>query len=115
MSDYCDVCDSILQPKEINGEILAFCPDCEEEKADGRLQSITFSNKDKNKDPEGGKILIIEESNTTTGRSKKEMYCEECKSTQLVEYWEIQTRSADESATRFFRCTNCDKNWREYD
>ncbi|HID27364.1 MAG TPA: transcription factor S, partial [Methanosarcinales archaeon] len=26
-----------------------------------------------------------------------------------------QLRSADESETRFFRCTECGKTWREYD
>lgn len=115
MSDFCIECDSLLEPKQANGKILPYCPDCDQVVVDGHLQDITFSNKEKDQDPEGGKILIIEKSNTTTGRSSKPLYCEDCKSEQMVEYWEIQTRSADESATRFFRCTNCDKNWREYD
>ena len=34
---------------------------------------------------------------------------------QMIEYWEIQTRSADESPTRFFKCLSCSKQWREYD
>ncbi|MCK4973458.1 MAG: transcription factor S, partial [Candidatus Heimdallarchaeota archaeon] len=29
--------------------------------------------------------------------------------------WMVQTRSADESPTRFFRCTACGETWREYD
>ena len=34
---------------------------------------------------------------------------------QLAFWWLQQTRSADESETRFFRCTECDYTWREYD
>ncbi len=70
----------------------------------------------RNEDPEGGKMLIIDDSDTSvSSRPRKEMICPRCDNMQIVEYWEIQTRSADESPTRFFRCTNCDKNWREYD
>lgn len=111
--DFCDNCDSILEPKNINGKIVAYCGDCDEVKGE-EISSLKFENK--SDDPEGGKILILEDTeDSIAGRAKKEMYCEQCKSSQLVEYWELQTRSADESATRFFRCTNCGKNWREYD
>ena len=30
-------------------------------------------------------------------------------------YWTLQTRRADESETRFYRCTKCSNVWREYD
>ena len=40
--------------------------------------------------------------------------CEKCGNNEAV-FWELQTRSADESATRFFRCTECQQTWREYD
>lgn len=29
-------------------------------------------------------------------------------------WWMVQTRSADESSTQFFRCTRCGHTWREY-
>ena len=31
-----------------------------------------------------------------------------------AEYWEIQTRSADEPPTRFHKCMTCGHTWREY-
>ena len=80
------------------------------------MQRITIVDEERAKDPDGGKILTIETtSNRTVGRSSKEMLCEKCETRQEVEYWEIQTRSADESPTRFFKCLNCLHNWREYD
>ena len=30
-------------------------------------------------------------------------------------FWTLQTRSADEAETRFFRCVQCKYTWREYD
>ena len=29
-------------------------------------------------------------------------------------YWQVQTRSADEPSTTFFRCRKCGYTWREY-
>ncbi|MDP6459515.1 MAG: transcription factor S, partial [Candidatus Hydrothermarchaeota archaeon] len=29
-------------------------------------------------------------------------------------WWLLQTRKADESETRFYRCTKCKFTWREY-
>ncbi|MCK5660441.1 MAG: transcription factor S [Methanosarcinales archaeon] len=40
--------------------------------------------------------------------------CPEC-GHNLAEWWMRQLRSADESETRFFRCTKCKQTWREYD
>jgi DNA-directed RNA polymerase subunit M len=39
--------------------------------------------------------------------------CPKCKHTK-ARFWEIQTRSADEPATRFYKCVNCGHTWREY-
>ncbi len=113
---FCEKCDAILQPKKVNGKVVPVCPECGTVYEDGEKHKISIVDDEIMQDPDKGKILIIEkDDNTVTGRSRKEMYCPNCKSIQLVEYWEIQTRSADESPTRFFRCVNCDYSWREYD
>lgn len=39
--------------------------------------------------------------------------CPECKHFEAV-WWTQQTRSSDEPETRFYRCTSCQKTWREY-
>lgn len=39
--------------------------------------------------------------------------CPECKHNEAV-WWTQQTRSSDEPETRFYRCTSCQKTWREY-
>lgn len=114
--NFCPVCDSLLQPKKVGGTVIPFCFDCKEPRGDGSLDKISIEDESRKDDPEAGKILIIEEtSNLTVGRSHRQMFCSNCNTLEEVEYWEIQTRSADESPTRFFKCTHCDKNWREYD
>jgi len=29
-------------------------------------------------------------------------------------FWTTQTRAGDEAETKFFKCTKCEKTWREY-
>jgi len=48
----------------------------------------------------------------TNIEASTDMYtCRKCKSKKCT-YYELQTRSADESATIFVTCLNCGKNWR---
>ena len=39
--------------------------------------------------------------------------CPKCNNKEAY-FWSTQMRSADESETRFFRCTKCKQTWREY-
>ena len=56
-------------------------------------------------------IEVVEEKNTIDPIVDAE--CPKC-GNMKAEYWEIQTRSADEPPTRFHRCTKCRHTWREY-
>lgn len=39
--------------------------------------------------------------------------CERCGHDEAV-WWMLQTRSADEPTTQFYRCTKCEHTWRDY-
>lgn len=39
--------------------------------------------------------------------------CEKCGNDEAV-WWMLQTRSADEPTTQFYRCTKCKYTWRDY-
>ncbi len=39
--------------------------------------------------------------------------CEKCGHAEAV-WWMLQTRSADEPTTQFYRCTGCGHTWRDY-
>ena len=115
--EFCEECDAVLQPKKVDGKVVPWCPDCKKSRAKkGSLNKISYEDEQRKADPDGGKILVFEQTNkATVGRPRKEMFCKFEQTMQEVEYWEIQTRSADESPTRFFKCMNCEKQWREYD
>jgi len=49
---------------------------------------------------------------TTNIEASTDLFCcKKCKSKKCT-YYELQTRSADESATIFITCLDCGKNWR---
>ena len=42
-----------------------------------------------------------------------EIECEKCGHNKSV-WWTLQTRSADEPTTQFYRCVKCEHTWRNY-
>lgn len=58
--------------------------------------------------------VTVLEGEETAGLPTTNAHCEEC-GNKTAYWWLRQLRSADESETRFFRCTRCGKTWREYD
>jgi transcription factor S len=39
--------------------------------------------------------------------------CDKCKNKKAY-FWTVQTRAADESETKFYKCTKCTHTWRVY-
>jgi DNA-directed RNA polymerase subunit M len=58
------------------------------------------------------KVVIIEDDVQTLPTTRVE--CKKCGHMEAA-WWFLQTRGADESETRFYRCTKCKHTWREYD
>ena len=58
-------------------------------------------------------IIVIEDNRPDLPTTEKQ--CPKCDNARVY-WWLIQTRSADEPPTQFFRCTNveCKHTWREY-
>jgi len=57
-------------------------------------------------------IPVIEDDIDTLPTRRE--ICEKC-GNDVAFYWQVQTRSADESMTTFFRCKKCKHTWREYE
>ena len=58
-------------------------------------------------------VTVLEE-NMDEGLPTTTARCEGC-GNNVAYWWLRQLRSADESETRFFKCTKCGTTWREYD
>ena len=57
-------------------------------------------------------VAVVKE---TDGEVKPivEMNCLKCKNDKAY-FWTMQTRAADESETKFYKCTKCKHTWRDY-
>ncbi|HUS78261.1 MAG TPA: transcription factor S [Patescibacteria group bacterium] len=103
---FCDKCGTVLKLDPVK-KILV-CPKCgTEEPAEVDIEVIrNTENKDK--------IVVIgkkERELRTLPQTKAK--CPKCDNL-TAEWWMVQTRSIDESATQFFRCTKCGHTWRDY-
>jgi DNA-directed RNA polymerase subunit M len=58
-------------------------------------------------------VIISKEDQKFRTTPTKRVECPKCKN-RLAEVWQVQTRSGDEGATQFFRCTQCNHTWRLY-
>jgi DNA-directed RNA polymerase subunit M len=103
---FCSECGTVLK---LDAEKKVYiCPKCgAEEKLEGEIV-IPRNNKEEDK------IVVIgkKERNLKTLPQTK-MKCPKCDNATAY-WWMVQTRSIDESATQFFRCTKCSHTWRYY-
>lgn len=97
---FCPKCGSILIPKD-----KYLCCSCGY-KENASETKLTEKIKQDNR-----KIGIAEEGKNDV-RSVIEETCPKC-GYRLCYTWEIQMRSADEPATRFFECQKCHHKWRD--
>ena len=106
--EFCPKCETRLK-KDANS-ISLVCPKCRYVK-----QKPNKSKKQKSQESDSG-LLVMEENDIKKSRgleSTIKIDCEKCHNQEGV-WWSLQTRSADEPETRFYRCTKCNHTWRDY-
>lgn len=113
---FCPDCGTILAQIRVsktseNTAIKDQCPKCGySDVYSPRTQSTKTVGSTKSEEP----IVVISKEDLkfrTTPTQRAE--CPKCQN-NLAEIWQVQTRSGDEGATQFFRCTKCDHTWRLY-
>ncbi len=113
---FCPRCGSIMYPRVKDGRKQLFCPRCgytidvtDEEIGD----AYTFRVKVKHSPKE--KLIVVSKNQPPPDAVvlKGEVRCPKCGHDEVIA-WMMQTRSADEPPTRFYRCTKCGYTWREY-
>lgn len=102
---FCTKCKSMMFPKDGN----YLCRKC------GNIIPIknnaqNFVSKAMIEDHE----VVVLEGEQISGLPTTSAKCPEC-GNNTASWWLRQLRSADESETRFFKCTKCKFTWREYD
>jgi len=104
---FCSKCGCKLK---LEGNVLK-CPLCGmEEKFEGKISRVTTYEDKKFESPV---VVVGEELERLRTMPTVNVECPKCGNREAY-YWFIQTRSADEPTTQFYRCTKCGTTWRYY-
>ncbi len=107
MIQFCPKCKSILRPKKEDDKIVMYCScgyTCS-----GNCGSLKEETLKKEEEPE---LEVVNEDFETLPITKEE--CPTCGNGEAY-FWLVQTRSGDESETKFLKCTKCKHVWRDYE
>lgn len=100
--NFCPKCKSLLMPTKDNGKVLLKCSCGFKTEGSGKItQKVEQKRKEVEVVEEKEHLPLVDEP------------CRKCSHPKSY-HWEIQTRAADEPATRFYKCEKCKHVWREY-
>jgi transcription factor S len=104
---FCPKCKSLMIPKKTGNKAVMTCTSCnyKDDKAEHTILKETKEH-----------VLKIEVIDTDQEQNLPltDERCPKCKHERAY-YWLQQTRAADEAATKFLRCQECEHTWRHYD
>jgi DNA-directed RNA polymerase subunit M len=109
--DFCPKCGKMLNHTRQGGAVLLVCKRCGYSKPLEEEQTIVTSSKSSRRAAKD--VLVIDHSDDSPLPTTHDVECPQCGNNE-AKWWTVQTRSADEPMTQFFRCTRCGHTWREY-
>jgi len=102
---------------------MKFCPRCavKLKKGDSGLQCPKCDYVEGKETKQTKKIFqehesqfnVLSQNETVESLPTIKIECEKCGNDEAV-WWMLQTRSADEPTTQFYRCSKCRHTWRNY-
>lgn len=100
---------------------MKFCPSCDTRlrKLDGILICSKCDYKEDGSSVIPQDVDAVPELDVLSEEDGKEILptikidCDKCGHNEAV-WWMLQTRSADEPTTQFYRCVKCNHTWRDY-
>jgi DNA-directed RNA polymerase subunit M len=112
---FCPKCSTRLKARQRDEEKVAkmTCPKCGYSTAQVEVTKTTGKSKKKSTTSEDASIKVLEESDDIKALPTTNVECPKCSNREAV-WWMLQTRSADEPTTQFYRCTKCSHTWRHY-
>ena len=103
---FCPKCD--IRLKKSSGNPVLSCPKCGYTEGQKSKIQDQVSEEETKSD-----FLVLDENEAKDVMPTIEIDCEKCGNKEAF-WWMLQTRSADEPTTQFYRCTKCDFTWRNY-
>ena len=101
---FCPKCEVRL--KQTSTDSGLSCPKCGySEKGEKQRRQVKAES--------SSTINILDENEKKETLPTIKIECAKCGYSEAV-WWMLQTRSADEPTTQFYRCTKCSYTWRNY-
>ncbi len=101
---FCPKCEVRLK-SSFNSALI--CPKCGHSESEIKLTKKATEQKIKSD------LNVLEEKEEKETLPTIQIECEKCGNNEAV-WWMLQTRSADEPTTQFYRCIKCNHTWRNY-
>ena len=97
---------------------MQFCPKCSVRLKKGTCTKCGYSEGQKQETKKTAAELdksftVFDENEGKETLPTIKIECEKCGHDEAV-WWMLQTRSADEPTTQFYRCSKCSHTWRNY-
>jgi DNA-directed RNA polymerase subunit M len=109
---FCPKCERRMKPRIEEG--IVSCPKCglsyDREEENVRVNGNVLWNPDTF---HASSLNIMEVERGLEALPTTAIECPRCRN-NIAFWWMLQTRSADEPATQFYRCTKCTHTWRNY-
>lgn len=102
---FCPTCEVRLKKNNSNSSIS--CPKC------GYSENESKTTKKTQDEAIKSELNVLEENEGKETLPTIKIECEKCGNDEAV-WWMLQTRSADEPTTQFYRCAKCSHTWRNY-
>ncbi|MCS7145901.1 MAG: transcription factor S [Aigarchaeota archaeon] len=104
--EFCPRCESVLIAEKKSNSVVLICRKCGYVKKPAG--DIVAHKQRKTK-----KTVMVDDMEKEVLPKTGDVQCPQCGNKEAY-WWSVQTRSADEPMTQFFRCTKCGYTWREY-
>ncbi|MDW8083799.1 MAG: transcription factor S [Candidatus Caldarchaeum sp.] len=108
--EFCPECGKALTPMKSGSKVVLGCKRCGYKKP---LETGIKVIKQEKVNIAARNVAAIIESEESPLPTTTDVICPTCGHNE-AKWWTVQTRSADEPMTQFFRCTKCGHTWREY-
>jgi len=103
---FCPKCNVAMTPTKKEKAIVLACSRCGQEanRSDPIVQKLGTTKES---------VVVIGKEDAVQALPTMKVTCPKCGHGE-ASYWMVQTRGGDEPTTQFFRCTKCERTWREY-